>query len=317
MSRSTPPRARRTARPPSRRPVRPPALAPGARVALVAPAGPLRHEGELERAIENARSLGWIPVPGSHALRRCGYLAGTDAERAADLNRAIADPTVDGIWCLRGGYGVMRILEAVDYDALRARPKALVGYSDITALHQAVRARCRLVTYHGPTARGALSAFSRDSLARAVARHEDPCGTAPAARVLHGGRARGPLVGGNLALLTGLIGTPFAARLDGAILVLEDVNEPVYRVDRMLQQLRLAGALARCAGLVFGAFTERGDGDDDSPAALAGLLEETAARAGVPCLADAPVGHINDQWTLPLGARAELDADEKALVVSD
>jgi muramoyltetrapeptide carboxypeptidase len=287
----------------------PPPLAPGARVGLVSPAGPLRGEADLERAIANARDLGWEPVVGESALARRGYLAGSDAERARDLNRALADPRIDGVWCIRGGYGVMRILEAVDYDALRGRPRAIVGYSDITALHLAVAARCGLVTFHAPTARGEITPFTRASLRRALVEGTDPCGEAPGARTLRPGRATGRLVGGNLALVTALVGTPYAARLDGAILVLEDVCEPVYRIDRMLVHLRLSGSLAGVRGIIFGAFTERGDESSSLP--LDEVLRETADAIGVPCIADAPVGHIDDQWTLPLGAMAEMDATER------
>jgi muramoyltetrapeptide carboxypeptidase len=294
---------------------RPPLLAPGARVALVAPAGPLAGEEDLARAVANATALGWEPVVGAHVLARDGYLAGDDADRARDLNRAIADAAVDGIWCLRGGYGAMRILEAVDYDALARRPKALIGYSDITALHAAVRVRCGLVTFHGPTARGALTPFARESLERAVARAQDPCGVAPAARVLRDGQARGRLAGGNLALVAALVGTPFAALPERCILVLEDVKEAVYRIDRMLTQLRLAGLLARCTGIAFGQFTEIPAADGDGTRPIETLLREVADLAGVPCVAGVPVGHVGDQWTLPLGAMAELDADAATLTV--
>jgi muramoyltetrapeptide carboxypeptidase len=287
---------------------RPPPLAPGARVALVAPAGPLRGETELARAVENARSLGWEPVIGTHALARTGYFAGSDAERAADLNRALGDDAVDGVWCLRGGYGAMRLLDVVDYAALRQRPKAVVGYSDVTALHCALAVECGLVSYHGPTARAELTPFSRASLARAVARDGDPCGAAPGVRVLRDGRARGRLAGGNLALLAALVGTPWAPRLDGAILVLEDVNESVYRVDRMLRQLLLAGVLRGCVALVFGECTDCPEESDDGARRLDDVLAEIADVLRVPCLAGVPVGHIADQWTLPLGAVAEVDA---------
>jgi len=291
----------------------PPPLAPGARVALVAPAGPLRDETDIERAVANARSLGWEPVVGAHVLARRGYLAGRDEERLGDLQRALDDPAIDGVWCLRGGYGVMRLLASLDVTALVARRKPVIGFSDITALHAALGRCAGLATYHGPTARGALSDFSRASLMRAVVQGGDPCGVANEGRTIVGGRARGRLVGGNLALLAALAGTPFAPDYDGAILVLEDVNEPAYRIDRMLTQLALSGALARCAGLVFGAFTEA---PDDAPADdLDRLLDEVGARVGVPCIAGAPVGHIDDQWTLPLGALAELDADARRLVV--
>lgn len=290
-------------------------LSKGARVALVAPAGPLRGEQELHAAIEHATSLGWEPVVAPHALARDGYLAGSDEQRAHDLNTALRDDDVDGIWCLRGGYGAMRILPALDYDAMRRNPRPLLGYSDITALHCAVNARSGVVSYHGPTARGALTEFSRDSLLRAVMEQVDPCGHAPLAHTLRGGRAAGRLVGGNLALLAALAGTPYAPDYDGAILVLEDVGEATYRIDRMLQQLRLSGALDRLAGIAFGQFTESTDALDADLRPLDDVLREAADVAGVPALAGIPLGHVGDQWTVPLGARAELDADAHTLHV--
>ena len=293
----------------------PPALAPGARVALVAPSGPLRDARELDAAIANARALGWEPVASTQAMARSGYLAGDDRLRAAELDRAFADDSIDGIWCLRGGYGAMRLLTALDYDALRRRPKVLIGYSDITALHAAVGARCGIVSYHGPTARGTLTDFSRDSLERATIRREDPCGAADGVRVLRPGRAAGPLVGGNLALLAALAGTAFAPAYDGAILVVEDVGEPTYRIDRMLRQLELSGALGRVAGIVFGHFTDGTLDSDVTSRALDDVLREAADVAGVPAIAGAPLGHIDDQWTIPLGATAELDADAGTLHV--
>lgn len=284
-------------------------------MALVAPAGPLRDAGDLDRASDNARALGWDPVPGEHALDRMGYLAGADSDRAEDLNRALRDPSIDGIWCIRGGYGVLRILDLLDFDAMRRRPKPLIGFSDITALHSAVGRCAGLVTYHGPTARGALSEFSRASLERAVTRRADPAGQATGAETLIPGRARGRLAGGNLALMASLVGTPYFPELDGAILVLEDVNEAAYRIDRMLRHLRLSGALKKISGLMFGAFTERGEEAEWDSLPLAQVLRETAEAAGVPCLAGVPVGHIDDQWTLPLGAVAELDASERRLTI--
>ncbi|MDB4907846.1 MAG: hypothetical protein JWO05_2630 [Gemmatimonadetes bacterium] len=293
-----------------------PLLAPDARVALVAPSGPLAGEHELERASENVRSFGWEPVVFPHALSRDGYFAGADADRLADLNAAFADPAIDGVWCVRGGYGAMRLLEGLDLDAARSRPRALLGYSDITALHAALGARCGVVTYHAPTARAVITPFARASLERAVVQGSDSCGIAPEALTLRAGRARGRLVGGNLALLAALAGTPWAPSYDGAILVIEDVNEAVYRIDRMLMTLRLGGSLSRLAGLVFGQFTNAPEESDDGSRRLLDVLAETAAAAGVPCLAGVPVGHIGDQWTLPLGAEAELDADRCALTIA-
>jgi muramoyltetrapeptide carboxypeptidase len=291
-------------------------LTPGARVALVAPAGPLRNAAELERAASNVRALGWEPVIAEHALARRGYFAGDDASRLGDLMRAITDPEIAGIWCLRGGYGSMRLLTDIDFTALARTPKSLLGFSDITALHAALSTSCNLVSFHAPTARQPLTPFSRDSIARAVVEHTDSCGIAPDARVLRGGRARGVLAGGNLAVLASLCGTPFAPDLRGALVVLEDINEAVYRVDRMFRQLLLSGLLDGCAAIAFGHCTACAEESDDGARTLDEVLTEVATTVGVPCIAGIPVGHIPDQWTLPLGATATLDVDARRLTVT-
>lgn len=293
----------------------PPLLSAGARVALVAPAGPLRGPEELDASVANARALGWDPLPGPNVLGRNGYLSGTDAERIQDINAALADERIDAIWCVRGGYGAMRLLPHVDWASLTRRPRALIGFSDVTALHAAASTRCELVTYHGPTARGTLTEFSRSSLVRAVVEGRDPCGPAPGARTVRGGRARGRLVGGNLALLASLAGTPYAPDYQNGILVLEDIGEPGYRIDRMLRQLLLSGAFDGIAGLAVGHFTEPPSGHELSLDAIDALLGEVADVAGVPVLAGVPLGHIDDQWTIPLGAMAQLDADALSLTV--
>ena len=293
-----------------------PPLGDGARVALIAPAGPLRLPVDLDRAIANARAMGWDPVIGENVRERHGYFAGSDEERLADLNTALRNDAIDAVWCLRGGYGAMRLLPDVDYDALRRRPKAIIGYSDITAFHCALLARCQLTSIHGPTGRSKLTAFSERSL-RAAARGEDPAGVAEGARTLVPGRARGRLVGGNLAILCALHGTPWQPSYEGAILVVEDVNEASYRIERMLLQLRLSGDLQRCAGLAFGSFTNTGETDKSlgGSRSVAAVLEEAATAAGVPTVSGIPLGHIDDQWSLPIGAEAELDADAKRLTV--
>ena len=294
---------------------RPPLLAEGARVALVAPAGPLRDASDLERAVSNVRSFGWEPVVGDNALSRAGYFAGDDMARVTDLNRALGDDAIDAVWCLRGGYGAMRILDAVDYDAAVRNPKPLIGYSDITALHCALAARAEVVTYHGPTARAVLSEFSRESLACALIHGGDSCGVANDARVLRDGEAQGVLAGGNLALLSALAGTPYAPRLANTILVLEDIDEAVYRVDRMMRQLLMAGLLDGVRAIVFGACTNCPEAADDGARRLDDVIIEIADAIGVPTLAGVPVGHIDDQWTLPLGAPASLDTERKSLSV--
>jgi muramoyltetrapeptide carboxypeptidase len=300
--------------------VRPPLLAAGARVALVAPAGPLRGEADVARAVENARAFGWEPLVAEHVLERAGYFAGDDALRVADLNAALADPRVDAIWCLRGGYGAMRILDQLDLGALVERPRPLIGYSDVTALHCAIAAHAAtlgqtLVTHHAQTARAVFTPFTRHSFERALVTGGDPCGHAPAARALRPGRARGRLAGGNLALLAALVGTRHAPRFDGAIVVLEDVNEAIYRVDRMLRQLLLAGTFAGCRAIVFGQCTDCPEASDDGCRTLDDVVSEVADVLRVPALTGVPVGHVADQWALPLGAEAEVDVEALTLHV--
>ncbi|MDQ3082124.1 MAG: LD-carboxypeptidase [Gemmatimonadota bacterium] len=287
----------------------------GSRVALVAPAGVIWDPIHILRAEENVRSLGWTPLTGTHAASAFGYLAGRDTERLHDLNSALASDEIDAIWCVRGGYGAMRLLDDIDYESFRANPRPLIGFSDITALHSAFYSRCNAVTFHAPTARGILSEFSRASFCKALVEQSDSCGVAANGRELKPGRARGRLAGGNLALVTALLGTPFATKFEGALLVLEDIGEAVYRIDRMLRQLLLAGALQQCAGLVAGDFRLPANDDETPQQTIDGLLAEAADKADIPCLAGAPFGHITDQWTIPLGAIAELDTAEKSLRV--
>lgn len=291
-------------------------LGEGARVALVAPSGLLREPAHVSRAVANAESLGWIPVLGDHVSAAHAYFAGTDEERTHDLNAALRDDSIDGVWCVRGGYGAMRLLDDIDYEALERHPRPLIGFSDITALHAAIHRRCGIVTFHGPTARGELTDFSRRHLVRAVIEQTDPCGIAGQGRVLRSGRAEGRLAGGNLALVASLVGTRWSVDLDDAILVLEDIDEAVYRVDRMMRQLLLAGALDRCVGIVAGDFRPPAGETDVDNRTVDDVIAEAADAAGIPCFAGAPFGHIDDQWTIPLGARAVMDTDDCSLHVT-
>lgn len=293
----------------------PPPLATGARVGLISPSGPLRDETDLEQAIQNVRAFGWEPVVGQHVLERDGYLAGSDDHRVADLNRFGADDSIDAIWCLRGGYGATRLLDAIDYDAFTKHPRAIIGYSDITAFHSAIGQRANIVTYHGPTARAELTPLTRDSFARAMATTRDTnelaCG---GMTTLVGGRATGRLAGGNLALVSALVGTPYAWDLTDAILVLEDVSEAVYRIDRMLTQICQSGALDHVAGIAFGRFTDIADDPANVERPLERVLRQFADNIGAPCVMNFPIGHIPDHVTLPLGAIAELNADDGGML---
>ncbi len=292
----------------------PPRLAFGARVALIAPSGPLRNTDEVAKAEATARSLGWEPVVGTHVHSRDGYFAGDDATRLRDLMWALTDPRIDGIWCLRGGYGAARLLPHIMSDTIRSHPKALLGYSDITALH-AAWGGAGLVSFHAPTARATLTEFSRESLVRTVQQGGDGCGSLGDCMVLREGVATGKLAGGNLALVASLSGTPWAIDFRGAIVVLEDINEATYRIDRMLTQLRLSGALAECVALVFGQCTGCVEDTDDGFRTLEAVVRECAELVGVPSVIGAPFGHIANQWTLPLGALATLHTRKGTLTV--
>ena len=296
--------------------IRPPKLGIGARVALVSPSGPLRDVSELSRAESHVRLFGWEPVLGPHAMSRNGYFAGSDAERLSDVSAAIADPSIDGIWCLRGGYGAARLLPSLDASAVAAHPKTLIGYSDITALH-ALWQKAGVVSYHGPTARATLTTFSTDSLRRAVTAGSDSGGVAADAAVLRDGRVTGRLAGGNLALVASLCGTPWALDFTNAIVVLEDVNEATYRIDRMLTQLRQSGAFDGCVGLALGHFTNCDENADAGSRSLRDVVQECADALAVPALLGIPVGHIDDQWTLPFGALATLDCGAKQLTIHE
>lgn len=282
-------------------------------MALVSASGPLRGEDDVARAESHVRASGWEPVRGQHVLARLGYLAGSDADRLRDLQWALDDDSIDAVWCVRGGFGMTRIIADVSLERFAQRPKAVIGFSDVTALHCAVAARAGVVTFHAHTARAPLPAMSAASLHSALTRSDEPCGEWRDASPVRSGKASGRLSGGNLALLAALCGTPDAMVGEGAIIVLEDVNEPAYRVDRMLRQLELAGAFRGCVGLAIGQFTMVPPDENPGARTVEELMEELATRVGVPCLANLPIGHIADQWTLPLGAQAVLDVDARSL----
>lgn len=308
--------------------IRPPRLAPGSRIALVAPSGPLLERDELRRAAELCRALGHEPVPGTHAAARHGYLGGTDAERLADLDAALCDRSIAAVWCLRGGYGLTRILDRIDYSALERQPKAVIGFSDVTALLLAALRRAGVASFHGPTARQPMTAFSGRQFTRILSRAE-PAGLlerleppadmlvprSPRVVTIREGRAEGPLIGGNLSLIQCLIGTPWLPDFDGALLFLEDVGEDLYRVDRALSHLRLAGVLDRLAGVVVGQFTEMKKATGDGALGFDEVLEHYLAPLGIPAAYGFPIGHVDEQWTLPIGVQARLDAAKGELEI--
>lgn len=307
---------------------RPRPLKSKSRIGLVAPSGPLLEPDDLSRALELCLALDLVPVPGAHVTDVRGYLAGSDDARVSDLNAAIEDPDLDAVWCLRGGYGVTRILDRVNYGALESHPRIVLGYSDITALLLAIHARTGLVTFHGPVARHGLTEFSRRHLVRTI--FDPPCMgelalPAPPAGVLVPesprvvtvveGVAEGPLIGGNLSLLHCLVGTPYLPSLEGAILFLEDIGEAMYAIDRVLSHLRLAGLLAGLAGVAIGRFTNLRRTASEGALGLETVLRDYFAPMEIPVVHGFPIGHLEDQWTLPIGCRSRLDANHRSLTL--
>ena len=300
---------------------RPPRLRPGDTVGLIEPAGFTDDEFDLQLVMDGIRAMGLNPKPSPHLMARYGYLAGKDEARAADVNAMFADRDVRAIFAVRGGWGCARILPHLDWDVIRANPKLLTGFSDITALHMAIAARAGFTTIHGPNAASAWGKLSLDSF-RAVAfeggtpTYQTPEGTEDRIvqrngriRTLRAGKANGRLLGGNLTVLTALMGTPYLPRFDGAILFLEDVDEAEYRIDRMLTQLALGGVLGRVAGVVFGFCSDcRARGPSYGGFTLSEVLKQHLEPLGVPAFQGALIGHIPNQFSIPLGVRAEIDA---------
>jgi muramoyltetrapeptide carboxypeptidase len=296
---------------------KPPALRRGDSVGLIAPASPL-SDAEIAQGVEHVRFLGLQPVLGHFVAAHDGYLAGSDAERAADFNRMARDPHIRGIIALRGGYGTMRILDSLDFAAIAADPKVVMGFSDLTAILNAVVRRSGVVAFHGPLAarESVFDETTRAYFERACMSTE-PMGTlrAPDAVTIHGGRAEGRISGGNLSLVAALTGTPWSPAFRDALLVLEEVDEEPYRIDRMLTQLRLAGALQAAAGILFGACTHC-EAKGASMTAAEVLLDRLSG-IDRPAVSGVPVGHIPEQWVLPLGLRAVLDAGERTLEIPE
>ncbi|MEV7328363.1 LD-carboxypeptidase [Micromonospora sp. NPDC093244] len=303
----------------ARRVLRAPALAPGDRVRVVSP-GSTPDPTNMARGIEILRSWGLEVELGRHVFTRYGYLAGTDAERLADLNAALNDPGVHAVFAARGGYGTQRIVDRIDLSGLRRDPRVVVGFSDITSIHGKLWRETGLATFYGPMVNwndSRTGPESAEALRRAVMTTapvtitRDPAETA--ASVVVPGRASGLLLGGCLTLISTSLGAGDAPDFDDAILFFEDVDEAPYSIDMMLTELRRMGVLRRVAGVVIGQITnsvgEPGEWD------AASVLKDRLYDLGVPVLGGLRLGHGDGQLTVPLGARATIDAEAGTLTV--
>jgi muramoyltetrapeptide carboxypeptidase len=307
-------------------PIRPLRLHPGDLIGLINPSGAIYERQPYELTHDALRALGFRTKEAPNLRARYGHMAGTPRQRADDIHALFADPSVAGILAVTGGSGANRVLPLLDYALIGRTPKFLGGFSDLTALISAVHVKTGLVTFHSPLGRSEWNAFSIEHFKAVVmdgAAHtlrntlvpgDDLVSKEGRISTLRGGRAQGPLLGGNLAVLTSLAGTPYMPNLDGAILFLEDVNEYVYRVDRMLSTLMLSGALQRVAGVVLGGFTDcRPSEGSFGTLTLDEVFDDYFGPLNVPVYRGAQFGHVARKFTLPLGVRAEIDADAGTL----
>lgn len=311
--------------------LKPKALRPGDTVGLISPSTFVADPNQLQTMQLTAQMFGWKTKVGKQVGRRESKLGDSIPGRIADLHAMFADPEVKGIICVRGGYGTPQLLDAIDYELIRKNPKMLLGYSDITGLHLAIHQKTGLVTFHGPTGLSPFTEFSQNWFQRAI--DNKPMGVLGnpternAFRPIHplrtvkGGKAKGRLIGGNLSLVTCLMGTPHEPDVRGKIFFLEDVGEEPYRMDRMLQQLALAGKFDQCAGVIIGECVDCGPRQFEPSITfnytLGEVLDRVFEKVKVPVFHGLLIGHTPDQITLPIGVMASMDADRKELIIEE
>ncbi|WP_017655752.1 S66 peptidase family protein [Fortiea contorta] len=290
---------------------KPSRLYKGDTIGLIAPAAIVTLE-DITIAQALFADLGLKVKLGAHILDRYGYLAGKDIDRAQDINTMFTDKTVKAIIAMRGGWGCNRILPLLDYASIRAHPKIFIGYSDITSLLLAINARSRLITFHGPVATSTWNQFTLNYFQRLLFQGEaikmqNLADGETRIEVITPGKARGKLIGGNLSVLSAMVGSPYLPSWNNSILFLEEISEDVYRVDRMLTQLKNAGILNQITGLIFGQCTNCSPGDEPN-FTLKQILEQHLIPLKIPAWYGSMIGHIKDKFTVPVGAEVEIDA---------
>lgn len=306
--------------------IKPKRLKKGDTIGLITP-GSFIPDKALGKAVNNVKKLGFKVKLGKHIRALRGFNAGTDEQRLEDLHTMFIDPEVDGIWCARGGYGCTRLLPMIDFDLVKNNPKVFLGYSDITALHNAFYQRCGLVTFHGPVTSSTMTPYSIAHFRRALMEGNPKQVITPASanqkiqdelyqpKKIRGGVAKGVLIGGNLSLLAAMAGTEFAIDPTDKIVFMEDIEEKPYRIDRMLTQLRQSDQLATAAGFALGVFADCVPEPEDRSLSLLETIEDRLYALGKPVTYGLSWGHISNQATLPVGVQAELDADQMQLTL--
>lgn len=299
-------------------------LKAGDTVGLICPAGIINEE-RITKATANMKSLGLEVKFGDHIMEQSGYLAGTDANRIADIHRMYRDPSVQAIWCIRGGYGCTRLLPMIDFELLKSNPKPLFGYSDITAFHHSLYNKSGIQTFHSPVGASDFTPFTFDHLKpivlgesgkeieiKACAENDQFFAEGKSVYeryVIHPGKAEGSLWGGNLSLLAAMLGTDYLQIKKDTILYIEDVGEAPYRIDRMLTQLFQAVPLNKIKGIVVGVCDGCEKKENDQSFTLKEVIEDRIGSLKIPAVYGFPFGHISNQCTFPFGAKAIFDAD--------
>lgn len=309
--------------------IKPRRLKAGDTVAVIAPSSAASAEA-FERALANVAMLGLKAKVGRFARGSNDFLSGTDKERLSDLHWAFEDAEVSGVWCVRGGSGAPRLLPDINYALIKKNPKVFIGFSDITALHLAISQQTGLVTFHGPVASSELSEYPKTNLVNTVMTPSANYKIQPSEfnlaqasalfkpNVITPGVARGRLIGGNLSLLAALAGTPYALRdLKGAILFAEDINEPPYKVDRLLTQLRQSRDMRSLSGIALGVFSSDKAATEAETASTRRVLKDRLGDLSIPVVSGLSFGHIRDNCTLPLGVEAELDTATASLTLKE
>ncbi len=293
-----------------KRPIKPRRLMPGDTIGVVAPASPF-NKVELEQGLAAIHNMGYGTHLADGLFASQGYLAGDDQQRVDQLQQMLEDDHIDAIMCARGGYGSLRILPHLDYELMRKRAKPLIGFSDVTALLQAVVLKTGLVTFHGPMATTLAKAdpVSQTTWQQALAGDQPLRIFADAAYIIQPGIAQGVVMGGNLATLCHLMGTPFAVAYKDCILFIEETGEALYRIDRMLTQMKMAGCFDGLSGLALGSFKDCGAYED-----IVALVAHLFSDGNMPILAGLAVGHSEQNLTVPLGITARLDTQRGELV---
>ncbi len=292
--------------------IKPPRLKVGDTVGLISPAGIVDSE-DVEQARRTFSALGLKVKLGRHILDSYGYLAGNDRDRALDVNAMFADKSVNAIIAMRGGWGVNRILPLLNYNSIGANPKIIMGYSDITSLLLAITARTGLVTFHGPVATSTWNNFTLKYVtsilfdAQAVTMNNNLV-TQLRREIITPGKAKGKFIGGNLSVITSMLGSSYLPTWKGSILFIEDIGEDIYRIDRMLVQLKNAGILNQLSGFVFGQCTNCKVGDEPS-FTLMQVLQQHIRPLNIPAWYGSAIGHIRDKFTVPIGIEVEIDAN--------